>query len=79
MSRPVNPCTGDCFRCPLPDCTCSTEQLCRRTPFEREQSAIRREKADRAKAEAARRREIEAAFLAWKRRNGIGGYRRRKK
>ena len=74
MSRPINPCDGDCLHCTHDDCDSSTFSGGRRTPFEREQSAIRQEKAARAKAEAARIKEIEDAFVAWKKRNGIIGY-----
>lgn len=74
MSRPAEICNGDCFHCPLPDCTSKNYASGRSTPFEREQSAIRQEKAARAKAEAARIKEIEDAFVAWKKRNGIIGY-----
>lgn len=77
MSRPNNPtCDGDCLHCTHDDCDSGTFSGGRRTPFEREQSAIRQEKAARAKAEAARRKAIEEAFVAWKRRNGILGYER---
>lgn len=75
MSRPINPtCDGDCLHCTHDDCDSGTFSGGRRTPFEREQSAIRQEKAARAKAEAARRKAIEEAFVAWKKRNGIIGY-----
>ena len=82
MSRPNKPtCDGDCLHCTHDDCDSGTFSGGRRTPFEREQSAIRQEKAARAKAEAARakaeaarRKAIEDAFVAWKKRNGIIGY-----
>lgn len=79
MSRPAEICNGDCFHCPLPDCTSKNYASGRSTPFEREQSAIRQEKAARAKAEAARRKAIEEAFVEWKHRNNIRGYERRRK
>lgn len=71
MKQPLEKCAGDCFHCTLPDCH-STQY--RRTPFEREQSAIRREKAKCAQARKAHIKDVEAAFAAWKKRNGINGY-----
>ena len=42
MSRPNNPtCDGDCLHCTHDDCDSGTFSGGRRTPFEREQSAIR--------------------------------------
>lgn len=76
MKKPLEKCTGDCFHCHLPDCHSSTYPPHRRTPFEREQSAIRHEKALRARQAAAHRRAVEKAFVRWKRRNGIKGYKR---
>lgn len=72
MTKPI--CEGDCFHCPLPDCNCNREQLGRRTPFEREQIVIRREKAARARAQEAHRKAVDRAFTDWKKRNGIRGY-----
>lgn len=74
MKKPLEKCTGDCFHCTLPDCHSSTYPPYRRTPFEREQSAIRREKAKCARARKAHIKAVEAAFTAWKKRNGINGY-----
>lgn len=78
MKKPLEKCTGDCFRFHLPDCHSSTYPPHRRTPFEREQSAIRHEKVLHARQEAAHRRAVEQAFVRWKRRNGIKGYIREK-
>lgn len=74
MSRPSIKCDGDCFHCPLPDCCCDTFPPYRATPFEREQNKIRREKAKCARARKAHIKAVEAAFTAWKKRNGINGY-----
>ncbi len=78
MKKPLEKCTGDCFHCTLPDCHSSTYPPYRRTPFEREQSALRHEKVLRARRAAAHRRAVEKAFVRWKRRNGIKGYKRGK-
>lgn len=78
MKKPLEKCTGDCFHCTLPDCHSSTYPPHRRTPFEREQSALRHEKVLRVRREAAHRRAVEQAFVRWKRRNGISGYKRGK-
>ena len=51
MSKPSKPtCDGDCLHCTHDDCDSGTFSGGRRTPFEREQSAIRQEKAARARA-----------------------------
>lgn len=42
MSKPSKPtCDGDCLHCTHDDCDSGTFSGGRRTPFEREQSAIR--------------------------------------
>ena len=70
MTWPIKPtCDGDCLHCTHDDCDSGTFSGGRRTPFEREQSSIRQEKAARIK-------EIEKAFIAWKKRNGITGYKK---
>ncbi len=74
MRYPRVDCDGDCFHCPLPDCQSGNYPPHRLTPFEREQSAIRREKAKCARARKAHIKAVEAAFTAWKKRNGINGY-----
>ena len=74
MRYPRVDCDGDCFHCPLPDCQSGNYPPHRLTPFEREQSAIRREKAKCARARKAHIKDVEAAFAAWKKRNGINGY-----
>ena len=74
MRYPRVDCDGDCFHCPLPDCQSGNYPPHRLTPFEREKSAIRREKAKCARARKAHIKAVEAAFTAWKKRNGINGY-----
>lgn len=49
MKYPKADCDGDCFHCPLPDCQSGNYPPYRPTPFEREQIAIRRDKARRAR------------------------------
>ena len=75
MRYPKADCDGDCFHCPLPDCQSGNYPPYRPTPFEREQIAIQRDKARRTRQEAKHRLQVERAFRAWRRRNGIGRYR----